>query len=524
MNIKEAFPTLEASDAIRAQVGNKAAALYGRHQQKIRTRRTIAGGLATAGLIVGGVLVGPSAYALYRLNQISGSLNDCKTMIREDFVLDEKGREIPDGRTVYADGKWRIERKGRTQVFEDGVLWSYDSRLNQVLKFSKPAGPFGYNASGASVKSMLRDMTTWNWSSKPSVGTAVVNGQKMTTVTLDEERDRMVLYADIKTDMPVFYEAYRKENGVLKLFGISRQRFNVPVDAKEFAKNFPATAPLIDIEKIKTDWAAKVEKPIASLKFAKGEIQIRDYAVNERGHVFVVYTNGENSADRGNYEKAVRSGDYTVTEGGMKVNVSASDSLGNQYIVSTSSFQPYMGGYGGKTSEWIVLKDGQVMQGAWLYTADVQPWRPRKIDVEISNGNQKNVWTIDLKQPTTKLVAEWFRSLAIAPAGPDELLQEENRGRRMLYSQQGNNKDLIPLLHEEIARLKEFGKEHRRRISLTDLYFSLYRAHRDLGEKPESLRFLRLADQEPDSKGSTSGEPMVNRQIIDQAIQKEGLR
>lgn len=524
MNIKEAFPAATASPALRDQVSIRAAEIHTSHVRAKRTRRNIIGGLATAALVTGGVLVGPSAYAIYRLNRIAGSLEDCRTMVREDFEIDENGRQIASGRTVYSEGRWRIERKGRTQVYENGILWIYDPKMRQVLKFDKPDGPFGYNASGASVKALLRDVTSWNWRTKPSVGSAVRDGRRMTTVTLDDERDRTVVFADEKTNMPVLFEAYRKDETGIRLAGVSRPKFNVPVDAREFVRNFPDDAKVIDVDQIKANWAAKIEKPIHTIRFEKGEIQIRDYAVNERGHVFIVFSNGEKASDRAEYARRMHTSNPMLHEAGFGVDFEIQDSLGNEYVRSSTSFQPYMSGFGGRPSEWVELSDGTVMQGAWLYTAAIQPWKSRSLEIKLSHGSESKIWKLDVAQPTTKLLPEWFRALAIAPHDWDELMQEENRGRRIYYYQKGDHAKLIPLIHEEIARLQEFGREHHRRISLMDLYYGLYDAHRGLGQTKEALHFLQLASREPEPTGSYSGGVMVDRGIVANAMKREGLR
>lgn len=522
MNIKDAFPAIDGGAEVRAQVAARTSSRHRENLRNRRVRRTVLGGLATTGLVLGGVLVGPSAYAIYRLNRIAGSLDDCRTMIREDYMIDYEGKASLDGRFIYADGKWRIERTGRTQVFENGVLWSYDTRTNQVLKFTKPEGPFGYNASGMSVRAMLRDLTSWNWGAKPVLGTSTLDGKSMTTVTLDEERSRTVVYADPKSDMPVYFEYYHRDDAGLKLAGYARPKFDVKVSPKEFHWNFPSSAPIIDVAKVRADWAAKVEKPIAQLKFAKGAIAIRDYAVNERGHVFVIYSNGETSADRARYESAVRQR-ASMVESGFGVDFEAKDSLGNEYIRSTSSLQPYTGGFGGRPSEWIVLRNGEVLHGAWLYTAAVEPWRPRKIELEISHGDEKVPFELNLDRPTTKLIPEWFRALAIAPQDADDLLQEENRGRRTLYQQRSDYSKLVPLIHEEIERTQTFMREHHRQLSLADLYFQLYTAYKELGDLNKGRSYLLKASEESGEK-TWSGAPMVNEEIIASAMKREGMR
>lgn len=524
MNIKDAFPVVSAGPAVRDQISARASELHAGHVRNKRTRRNMVGGLATAALVAGGVLIGPSAYALYRLNRIAGSLDDCRTMVREDFDIDENGRQTSRGRTVYAEGKWRIERKGRTQIFENGILWVYDAKMRQVLKFDKPDGPFGYNASGVSVKALVRDVTTWNWRTKPSVGSAVRDGRRMTTVTLDDERDRTVVFADEITNMPVLFEAYRKDEQGIKLVGVSRPKFNAPVDAKEFIRNFPGDVKVIDVDQIKSNWAAKIEKPIETIRFEQGEIQIRDYVVNERGHVFIVFSNGEKASDRAEYGRRVREGNLTQHEAGFGVDFEIQDSLGNEYIRSSTSFQPYMSGYAGRPSEWVELRDGTVLQGAWLYTAAIQPWKSRTLEVKLSHGSESKIWNLSVPKPTTKLIPEWFRALAIAPQDWDQLMQEENRGRRIYYYQKEDHAKLIPLIHEEIRRLQEFGREYRRRISLMDLYFGLYNAHRGLGQTKEARHFLDLASKEPESRGSYSGGMMVDGGIIANAMKREGLR
>lgn len=524
-NIKKAFPATDfggsLKDEIAARAGTRAAHM--RHRQ--RARKTIKGALATSGLIAAGVLVGPPAYALYRLNQIAGSLADCKTMVRVDYKIGEDGKVEFDKRTVYSNGKWRIERDGTTQIFENGVLWIYDPKLNQVQKHTKPYGPFGYNGSGASVKSMLRDITTWKWNSRPSVGSVMLDGRMVTAVTMDERDLRMTIYADPKTDMPIYYEAYRKEeDGGLSRVGFSKPEFNVPVRDAEFVRNFPTAARVIDIEKIKQTWAATIQKPKLTLQFEGGKIEIRDYAVNERGHVFIVYTNGETATDRAEYGNRIRSGNYQGPRNdGFGVDMTASDSVRSEYVQSSTSFQPYMDGYGGKPSEWVVLNDGQVLQGKWVYPLDDRPWTSRQIELKMTHGDQARTWTINVPKPTHKLIPEWFWALAIAPQTPEQLEAEEFRGKRQHYYWTENWQKFVPLAHREIERLDAWGRSERRRISKMDIYYQLYQAHHALGQSEEAKRYLTLASKEPEAHYEAGG-LMSTKQLVLDTMKREGLR
>jgi len=522
-NIKEAFPSLSADMATRAAIASRAASLHQRHRQVQRIRRTMVGGLVTTTLILAGVMVGPSAYAIYRLNQIAGTLEDCQTMIREDFAVDDQGNETRTGRTVYAEGKWRIEKPGRIQIYRDGTLWSHDARLGQVLKFDKPDGPFGYNASGASIRSMMRDLTAWNWGVTPTLGRAVLDGRPVTTVTLEEGDTKTVVYADLKTALPILFRGYsHDEQGRWKLRGLSRPLFNRKIDLASFKVDFPASAKVVDVSQIKRQWAAKVEKPLATLRFSKGEIAIRDYAVNERGHIFIIYSNGETAADREAYSRGVRNREFPGQRG-LGVDFEVTDSLGNEYLRSEFSFQPYMSGYGGKQSEWIELNDGQVLHGAWLIPVTDRPWSPRRLQVRLVSNKEFKSWPIEVQAPTTKLIAEWFYALAIAPKDAKELKQYETLTRISHFNQVGDHQALIPLVHLEIARLDEFGREHRRRVSKMDLYWMLYGAHNALGEREVALRWLKKASQEPEEHNNGLNF-MIDMRTIRQTMEREGLK
>src|SRR5207244_5730871 len=96
--------------------------------------------------------------------------------------------------TWYQAGRCSLVdlQRGRTDVFANGKLWTYDRQANEVT-IHRTSGPFGYNRSGFSLAAMKRDFARWGWRYQVRVlGSTSVGGRSARQVVIergDESRD-----------------------------------------------------------------------------------------------------------------------------------------------------------------------------------------------------------------------------------------------------------------------------------------------------------------------------------------------
>jgi outer membrane lipoprotein-sorting protein len=419
--VRQAFPDEEPTNELRRQAKSATQDRYRHHRTRSRFLRTAVGAVVTGALVLAGAVAGPPAYAYYKFQRIAGSVDDCQTAIFTRYTVDEKGAITPAGKVYYSRGNWRIEDPGlkRVSVYLDGTLWIYHPSAKTVFKKHRPEGPFGYNPTGFSLRAMLADYSRWNWLDDVSIGTKTVDGKTVEVLTVtDNAWSRTEYLADPETHMPFRATSQYKHDGIWEDNDVQTFEFNTAIDPNEFSTSFPPDVKVVDQDAIKRDWAAKLETPIATLKTPTQKIEIRDIAVNERGHIFLVFTDGETDVRR------ARGGHILPTW-------IATDSLGNRYYTSIL-FQPYMkDSASGK--DWIVLSDSQVPQGVWLIPEKKAPWTPRKLTFSCTiraSGEKTSNWSTSFAKPTTPLIPEWSIACAMAPHTKETLLREEEQLRR----------------------------------------------------------------------------------------------
>ena len=390
------------------------------------------------------------------------------------------------------------------QVFREGKLSIYEPSEGRLAVYSRPNGPFGYNASGFSVKAMLADMARWNWRHKIETGTAEFEGRTVDRVTItdDSGRERTVLYADPKTHFPLQYRGEASTALGWRLRGIAKPKFDVEVDPKTFELHVPKGTKIVDIEKEMAAWSQRIQKPIGSFELGGATIALHDITINPRGHIFVLYTNGETKADREEYAREVRAQNL---DEGMRLSQrfvhpdwEAHDDIGTEYIVNQGSLQPYAGR---PHSEQGVLQDGKLLQGAWLMPKQEAPWRPRKIELKASAYSKKSLVTrtyrVEASEPTSGVIPDWIQFIAHGPRRVSDLLMEERRTRREGQKARGDwaaveaglRADLDEILDREFSRGRSYAKG--------TTFFELYKALTKTGKHEEAVEFLKRANQEP---------------------------
>jgi len=527
--VREIYPAHEPTEAARRAVRTRMADRVLSRRKLVRIRRTAYGLAFTSLFVVAGMVVGPTAYAVYRLNRIAGMAADVKTAVIEGFNVSPEGHLVRSDRIVYAMGKWRIERGSNYQVYREGVLWDFNPSVGVVTKFRKPGGPFSYNNSGFSIHSMLQDEARWNWRQKIELGSGTWNGKTVERVTMTDEtgRERLIVEADPASDMPLEYRSEAHTGEGWRVVHISRPVFDGVVDAKEFDLSIPKGMSVVDDAQMRKDWTAKLEKPMRIFVLDGHKIVVRDLAVNPRGHLFILYTSGWTAKDERAYTQAVmkmpRDGKARQISIPLPVNpkFEVVDSSGVAYAESRSSFQPYEGSSQPGLETGVVLSDGEILQGVWLVPLEERAWQAHRFTFKVSldataQAASKN-WTVEFKKPNSAIVPAWMPMIGIGPKEDLDVLAEERSVQRPLLKDRNDWAAVEAGLRQDLA--DTFTRE-RRGVSYAKgtVYYELYEALGHEGKRGEALEFLKLA----------SGQPLYPNQYptneIDQAMKREGLR
>ncbi|MBI1335077.1 MAG: hypothetical protein GC165_19615 [Armatimonadetes bacterium] len=432
--LQSAFPASDPTDLTRSDVLNQANRIHGQHLRQRRNRSVVLGGIATVAIGSFAVSVGPKAYAYYQFQKIAGASSDCKTAVMKSYDIKSDGTTQLRSTTYFENGKWRIEDDGKVTIFADHILWKLDPALQKATK-KRADGPFAYTPSGFSIGALASDHQRWHWSGqKISFGSETYQGQPVDVVTMEQTTfpTQSKFFAS-KNDHRIFrVEVRTLKNGTWILGGFETISYDQPLPAKTFAVDFPKETQVIDVDHIADDWKKKLEKPIATLKSEHGQIVIRDYYVNSRGHVFIVFTDGETKAEVRNEALQMRQSSPPKTWHALPT-VSARDSELIGYEQSPASFQPFVGSAVPNLERGIVLSDGEILQGAWLVPARITPWKPKQLDVQFlinwpgRDSERTNTWTIQLDHKGDSLRPDWMVACAIGPINDEAVLRAEQR-------------------------------------------------------------------------------------------------
>lgn len=502
--IQQAYPAPTPDEFARQRVLHRATATRDRTLHRSRLRRRVLSSAFGLTLVCAAILVGPSAYAVYRLNQIAGSVADARSAIFEDYRVQSDGSLRLAGRTIYANGRWRIEHGDRVQVFREGKLSVYEPSEGRLAVYSRPDGPFAYNASGFSVRAMVADMARWNWRQKIETGTAEFEGRTVDRVTItdDSGRERMIVVADPETHFPLQYRGEASTASGWRLRGIAKPRFDVEVDPKTFELHVPKGTKIVDIDKEMTAWTQRIQKPIASFELGDATIALHDITINPRGHIFVLYTNGETKADREEYASMVRAQSpeeaMRLSQRFVHPDLEAHDDIGTEYLVSQGSLQPYAGR---PDPEQGVLQNGKLLQGAWLMPKQEAPWRPRTVELKASAYSKGSVVThtyrVEASEPTSGVIPDWIQFIAMGPRSVSDLLMEERRTRRDGQKARGDWAAVEAGLRADLDEILDRESSRGQSSAKGTTFFELYQALTKTGKREEALEFLRRAAREP---------------------------
>lgn len=418
------------------------------------------------------------------LQRIAGSLNDVEHLRMTRYTIQPDGSERKTGVTVYSRGRWRMEDEGHElEIYKSGVSYSYDPLLKVVRRFERPDGPFANNADGIGLESLLKSKAYMGPDTKVTVRDAELDGKPVIEATMVNRMEKLVIYADPETKMPISADGYSSSTGWKRALTM---RFEYPktVPASTFELD-PGSKVIDSKEADRLVDGYLTSKLLTKLETKPKPFLLRSVDVAKDGTVFVTYQSGD------------------LGRGFRGFRLSVSDDLGNEYANPTDNYalDAFRSGKG--------LQDGSIQQEIFVPLKPDAKWRPRKITLEgrfkgdkmiqfvagfskYEDGTweyrlfpntpgidpeeklvRKELWSSNFQSPTCEWAPESARLIDRSHFGNDwqaQIFRMEQLSNRSLNF--GQFSDAAPLL-QSLIDLKErataegfgpFGTDENRRI------------------------------------------------------------
>ena len=339
------------------------------------------------------LLLPPKLTAVQAYQRMTDSLRDVRSAHSVVWNVLPDGNRVKRSEIWYQAGNWRVEdqysQHGQVQVCRNGTRWAYNTEADIVTQ-DNAAFPEGYDGiSGFSLAAMLHDSTAHgNRNRVTLLGSTTVAGRPAHVLLLysqwvqdrREPTRRARIIMDDATCLPIrSEEQYRKPAGdQWTTDGIWEEQYNQQLSAGIFTPNFPETARLMDAAG-REQWRKQLDEGIAAQKVAPtagshrhpATVVIRDFQVNAKGDVFLLFTaNTEVGRDIpfGSAELTDESGTKYLGPSSQNGGVGVSDFIPN--CVDTINSIPKLNGYS--------FGNKQLEGKRWVPLHKQVPWKPRR--------------------------------------------------------------------------------------------------------------------------------------------------
>ncbi len=368
--------------AERPLLDAKIEARLSRLRSSAKTKKWSATLGVAAAVVAMSVFLFPRAEAQPTFAQIAGALDDVSSVRTESFSILEDGSRTSQGTIDYHEGRWRLTTGGEDSVWFEGGLYMLDASAGRYVHSSMPSGPFSFNTKGLGLSSML---SSGGMNSKEVTLTdGKFRGADVKIATVDSTglRERMLIYADAKTLLPISVEHYSNEQDVWRLRG--EMTF-------DYSPNFPQGhfalrpgVPVVTEDDDKSDLFRELTTPeLAMIDIKGGRLVVRSVDVARDGTVFVTY----------------QVGDKTRSWRGFRLTVT--DDLGTLYAPSTSlmSFDDDL---------MQRSSDGRIEREVLVPLAPDKRWRPRTVKLSMRFTDEREPVLFNDSIGRRNDGSEWF--------------------------------------------------------------------------------------------------------------------
>lgn len=349
-HLREAMPAADATETLDRKINRRIA---GATVRGTRVRRFVIVGGAVAAVTAAVVFMPSRAEAV--LQRIAGSLDDVDHFVMTRYAVLPDGAHKAHASMTYSRARWKFIEPGRGEsIYRRGEMITYDPVLKVYRRTAQPDGPFMHNVKGIGLRSLLAS-GGMSPDTKVTVEDATRFGRSVIKAVQSNPRERIVIYADPKTDRPLEAEVSTASAGwqvvEVLLFdyssSVSDKTFE-PDPKVRVVTNQEAAQILLD----KLTATSFMERPNGKAKFI-----LRKVDVAADGTVFVVYQAG----DRGSGWRGFR---LVVT-----------DDQGNEFAAPA---QPVMVA---DQAAALTSKEGRIQTETFVPLKPAASWRARKITI-----------------------------------------------------------------------------------------------------------------------------------------------
>ncbi len=553
--LQAAYPAAEPSDALRRRVAvlaEKTAALApARRSRRLRTGLRLAGVAATV-IAIFAFLLPPKLTAVQAYQRMADSVRDVRSAHYTVWNVLPNGAQVKKNEVWYQAGSWRREsiypQCQQVQVSRDGTNWTYNTQTNTVTQDDATSIQWFDRISGFSVGALLHQAALLDEDTHVTLlGATTVAGRPAHIILLYSQwrgdrgkpqstlwRSRVVV--DDATDLPIRSEGQsRKPNETQWVTNsVEVEQYNQPITAAVFTPDFPETARRIDAVTEREQWrerlssgvAAQQVTPIGVYRHARPvKVFIRDFQVNPKGDVFLLFTAGSEVARDSN----VGSVELTDEFGTKYIDPSHQNSgVEGQDFIPTCMDQTNSGQ---KVNGYVF--GGEQLEGIrWVPLQMQAPWKPRwfRLTLHLShvNGNLVDgngrggtaVFDLPVREAKVEVVPEYMPYMArpLSDYSPVQS-EEEAQVRASFYHEEHDLPQALAAYRELIAVRSEKARKEKSIPTNGEQWLAVYYILTKMGRMDEAKAALLYAKRDNDIYAFS---PSTHDQI-EAAMKEQGM-
>lgn len=533
--LRAIFPASEPPDTLGRRVAALAEGAADprprRQARRLRVVLRLAAG-AAAVVAVFAFLLPPKLTAVQAYQRMADSVRD----VRSEHSI--SWRVLPDGtkkkeyENWYQAGKWRAETtypdSRLVQVCRNRTRWTYDTHTNTVTQDDATVPLWFDDVAGFSVGALLRQAAQNDDETHVTLlGATTAAGRPAHIILLysqwagDKFYPHHTLYrshivVDDATDLPIRSELQSRKSDEAQWVTnrVEEDQYNQLLPSSVFTPDFPETARRVDAVAEREQWRERLSEGIAARRATPtgGKdrhptmVVIRDFQVNAKGDVFLLFTaNTEIGRDT----------PYGFTE--------LTDEFGTKYLdpsnqnggIGSQTFLPTcMDGTnsGPKVNGYVF--GGENLEGIrWVPLQTQVPWKPRHFKLTLHLSGSRNghlgtaVFDLPVQKTQAEVVPEYMPYMG-RPLSSDPGVQSEEEAAVRAYSLYHEEHDLPKALaayRELIAVRSENAKKQRSVPVSAEEWFEVYHILAAMGRMEEAKAALLHAKKDNDTYAFNPG-------------------
>jgi len=558
-SLQAAYPMAEPPDALRQRVAALAAASTPRQARHLNGLRLLGAGATV--LLLLALLFVPRLTAVQAYQRMTDSLRDVQSAHLITWRVSPDGARWKSAETWYQAGRWHRElndvdpersgvRPATVEICRDGSRWTYDIRRDSVTleRAALPSGMEG--TTGFSITAAIHSDTLWGLHTqvkllgattlggRPAHILELVSKEHFDMHTLPNMRSRVVV--DNATDLPMRSESQIENNGRWTTNQVSEMQYNAPLSASLFTPDFPKQAQFVDAVAGREEWRRRLAEGVASrtagttsdvITYPAGQeffqpkmrgtntptrVVVRDFQVNARGDVFLLFT-----------------ADHAVCYGYNLVNAALTDDAGTKYInpatQKRSRFAYLATGLGrtdGSKLDGGYLFNNEMLEGMWWVPEHpLGAWKPRRFTLTMSlpfvggGGKPAAVFSLPVSKPGSDNLPGYMPYLS-RPLPGDWMEGEEAQTRAYYYRHDAHDLPQALVWYRKTISLNsamalKFGHKPYNAYQ----WFDVYQVLMGMGRTEEAKAALLRAKADDDR----ASDPTETRAWIRAAMKERGM-